>query len=104
MNRRQQLLRIDALKQSAAWEYDPALGLYSAAVDDYTIEVQKVVHPGDGSTALERGNVNATWTVRHERFGTLIAPTPSSVALYAKREALDYVRAHILQQPEPTHA
>lgn len=102
MQRDQQLRQLEALKADlSAWAYDADQGTYTAQVDDYTLVVQKVRHHSDGNSALERGNVNAEWSVRHARYGELMPPTPSTVALYAKREAIDFTRAHLLGQPEP---
>lgn len=105
MTKEQQLTRLEVLKQDTlAWQYDKENATWSAAVGDYAIEVRKVHHNGDLSDPLERGNVNAQWSVRHSAYGTLIEPTPAVIALYAKREAVDFVRAHILGQQEPQHA
>jgi hypothetical protein len=102
MRRDEQLRQLTSLKEETqAWRYDADAQTYTAQVDDYTLVVQKVRHHSDSNSALERGNVNAEWSVRHARYGELMPPTPSTVALYAKREAIDFTRAHLLGQPEP---
>ena len=83
---------LDALKASPdGWDFDREAQLYTAQVDAYTLEVM-------------RAGGHSEWRVQHERYGLLIDWTPNAVAAWAKNEAIDYTRSHVLGVHEPQHA
>lgn len=92
MTKDELLKRLDELKRDAeAWSYDRDRGRYTLEVDDYSLHVDK---KGD----------HCVWMVEHRRYGVLLAWTPSSVVAWAKGEAIDYTRAHVLGVLEDQHA
>lgn len=91
MKKDDMIKRLDELSGPAPWDLDQAKQVWSATVDDYTLLVKK-------------GNGNCSWQVEHARYGVLLAWTPSSVVAYAKRDAIDFTRAHVLGQTVEQHA
>lgn len=80
----QALQALDELRRGPdKWHYNDAQQRWTTSVGDYHLTVQRM--PGW-----------CEWSVQHERYGTLIEPTPVSVSTYAKVEAVDYTRAHVL--------
>ena len=77
------------------WQFDITRQRYTLVVGeadtDYTVHVDK-----------RRGQ--AEWQVEHARYGVLVPWTPALVISYARLEAMDFVRAHILSIREPQHA
>lgn len=85
MNTKDSLLSaLDDLRRAPdKWFYDEAGQRWTTTVGAYALTV-------------ERKAGWCEWSVKHDRFGELIAPTPAVVSTYAKAEAVDYTRAHVL--------
>jgi hypothetical protein len=82
---------LTALRTSAGmWEYLDAEQSWKAVVGDYTLLVTRKASWCE-------------WEVKHERFGQLIEATPAMVSTYAKYEAVDFTRAHVLGVMEEQH-
>lgn len=83
---------LDDLKAKPdSWAFDRESQLYTARIGDYTLEVL-------------RAGGHAEWRVVHADFGQLIEWTPNAVAAWAKNEAIDFCRAHVLGRYHPQHA
>lgn len=100
--------QLDALATGrAVWDFDRDTYTHTATVGDYTLKVTrqpKEVAEGLPIVHADRHDINALWSVTHVRYGTLMEPVPALVITYAKREAIDFTRAHVQGHYEPQHA
>lgn len=90
--RKEELLKeLDRLHGPGPWAFDQEKQRYTGTAGEYSLLVDK-------------RNGSCTWQVEHTRYGVLVPWTPNGVVAYAKREAVDYVRAHVLGVYEEQHA
>lgn len=73
------------------WHYDREQQCHSLVVDDYTI-------------AIKYKHELYYWSVEHARFGTIMHGVAADLISHARREAVEFARAHVLGTPIPKHA
>lgn len=94
--------RIDELKDALK------KGLSAPADDLWTIDRETGTHTveigeGEYKITIVRRSAFCEYTIEHPRFSELPKDVPVQVMAWAKSEALDWTRAHVLGYYEPQH-